>query len=63
MRVSTEMISLDTSLLFRSITDVLSEVIESHSTSTCTCVLVASRPYQDLWDCTVTVYCNSLLGK
>jgi len=63
--VSAETLSLDMTSLFHSVIDVLSEVIDSHSGtgSSSLCVLAPRDPYRPLWDCAVTVYCNSLLGK
>jgi len=56
--------TVDTSLLFRSIIAVLSEVVDVQSNSSHTdCILVARDPYQPVWDCVASVYCNTLIGK
>ena len=61
--VPVERMTVDTSSVFRVTITVLSKVIDSDVGSSGSCVLVVCDPYRPLWDCAVTVYCNSLLGK
>jgi len=64
VHVFAETMPVDMSSLFRSVIAVLSEVIDKQSNnSSSDCVLIACSPYQPLWDCIVSVYCSSLIGK
>jgi len=63
MNVFAETMSVDVSPLFHCVIAVLSKVVDKQSSSDSDCILVACGSYQPMWDCIVSVYCSSVIGK